>query len=209
MRIPLAERDDGIAPDVGRVVEPGKGGDLEAIEEVLLDVIDAGFDAAFFVAFADVAGANLEPIMAGHIGIAGMGDDVAVAGVFEDGDFGVVDHDFRRHAAEEGEGVALAGEELFEAFLEGEFEVEHAAVTEHHDENGEPALGISDPDQTAGSEIDLGAFAGSEGQGEESRLARRSHGAEVIGEDGIPAGIAVGFEELKQLHGAVFLVAPQ
>lgn len=203
-----ADVGDGIAPGVGRVVQAGKGGDLAAIEKVLLDVIDARFNAAFFVAFADAAGANLERIMAGHVGIAGMGHDVAVAGVFEDGDFGVIDHDFGRNATEEGKGMALASEEMFEAFLEREFEVEHAAVTEHHDEGGKPALGIADADQTARSEVDLGAFPGSEGQGQEGGLTRRSHRPDMIGKDGILAGIAFGFEELKQLNGAV-IVAPQ
>ena len=62
-------------------------------------------------------------------------------------------------AAEEGEGVFLAGKEVFETLFEGEFEVEHAAVAEDHDKGVEPAAVVADEEVAAGGEVDWGGFA--------------------------------------------------
>ncbi len=45
-----------------------------------------------------------------------------------DGGVAVIDHDGGGDAAEEVEGVAVAGEEVFRALAEGELDVELAAV---------------------------------------------------------------------------------
>jgi hypothetical protein len=41
--------------------------DVQAVEEVLFDLADAVFDAAFFVAFADVAGHDIKTTVSGKI----------------------------------------------------------------------------------------------------------------------------------------------
>lgn len=165
-----ADVGDGVHPGTGVTVEFGEGGDVESVEKVALDVADPVFDTAFFLGLADVAGLNGEVVMGGEIGLAGMGDGGAVKGMGEDGGFAVVDDDFFGDAAEIGEGVFLGGEEVFGALAEGEFDGEHAAVTEDGDEGVEAALAVADGDGADGGEIDLGGFAGSERKGEESGL---------------------------------------
>ena len=49
-----------------------KAGDLQAGEEVLLDVADDVFDAALFVGLAHVAGAGLEAVVGGEVEVAGI-----------------------------------------------------------------------------------------------------------------------------------------
>ena len=120
----------------GGGVEGRKGRDFQSVKEVLFDVANAVFDPALFVAFTNIAGHGLEAIMSGKVQVTGIEERFLTGGVAHDPDLKIVDHNFLRDAAKELEDSAMAGEKVVNGFGQGEFEVEHPAVTEHHQEEG-------------------------------------------------------------------------
>ena len=67
-----ADVGDGVPPLDGGGIDGGEGRDVQAAEEVLLHVTHAVFDAAFFVAFAHVAGDRFKAVVGGQIQVARM-----------------------------------------------------------------------------------------------------------------------------------------
>ena len=118
-------------------------GQLQSGEEVFLHVTDGVFDAAFFVGFAHVAGAGLEAVMGGEVQIAGIEDGAFAEAMAQHAGLEVVDEDDAGRAAEELQGVVVAGEEVFHGLAAGELDIGHAAVAEDHDEKGEAAAGVA------------------------------------------------------------------
>ena len=142
--------------------------------------------------------------MGGEVEVAGIKDGFVAEAVAEDSGFEVVDEDGGGGAAEELEGVLMAGEEVFGGFAAGELDIGHAAVAEDHDEKGEPAAGGSELDDPGAAPVHLGGFAGGEGEAEEGGAACGAHGADVGFDDAEAAGVAfVGAEALIDLGGAV------
>ena len=118
-------------------------------------------------------------------------------------DLEVVDHDFFGHAAEELEGMAVAGEELLHALGQGELDVQHPAVTEHHDKEAQAPAGRTDGDRTEAAPVHLGAFARGKLQHQEGGLAHRAHQPDELLEDAVAAGVALRLELLQELLGGV------
>lgn len=152
-------------------------------------------------AFGDVAGDRPEAAVSGQIEIARMKAGGFAGGMEQDAHLQVVDHDFFAHPPDELEGVAMAGKELLHTLGDGELDVHQPAVSEHHDEEAEPATGRADRDRTEGAPVDLGAFARSVLEHEEGGFA--PHLANELLEDGVPTGIALGPELLEELLGGV------
>jgi len=73
----------------------------------------------------------------------------------------------------------------------GELQVGHAAVAEHHGEKRQAPAGGAQSDGAGMGPVDLGGFAGGEGQSQIGRAARRTHRAHVVLEDAVAAGVAV------------------
>ena len=73
------------------------------------------------------------------------------------------------NAAEEREGVGVAGQEVLHGLGDGELDIHHAAVAKHHDEEAESAAGVAHGDGAELAPVHLGAFARCEGQRQEGR----------------------------------------
>jgi hypothetical protein len=84
--------------DVGDLFHPGADFDVEgteaadfpAGEEVSLDVFDGVFDAAFFVAAADVAGDGFEAVVGSEVEVSGVEDRGVTGQALDDGGFQIV-----------------------------------------------------------------------------------------------------------------------
>ena len=85
---------------------------------------------------------------------------------------------------EELEGVEVAAEEVLHGLGDGELDVEHAAVAQHHDEEAQSPAGVADVDAAVVAPVDLGALAGGEVQGEEGRGTHRTYPLEVVLDEG-------------------------
>ena len=202
-----------VVADVGDGVEPVAAGgvdgaeavrEVESGEQVFLHVADEVFDAAFFVGFAHGAGAGFEAVVGGEVEVAGIEDGLLAEAVAEHAGLEVVDEDDAGGAAEELQGVLMAGEEVFGGLAAGELDVGHAAVAEDHDEEREAAAGGADLDDSGAAPVDLGGLAGGEGEAEEGGVAHGPHGAHVVFHDAEAAGVAlVGAQALMDLGGAV------
>ena len=137
-----------VEPLAGDRVEVAEVGDLEAGQQVLLDVAHAGLDAPLLVPGADVAGGDLEPVVAGEVDMAGIEHRRLAAQAAQHRGLEVVDHDPRRHpAAERLEGVHVAAEEVLEGLRDGELDMHHAAVAEHQHEEAQLPAGVADVDR--------------------------------------------------------------
>ncbi len=97
----------------------------------------------------------------------------------------------------------MTGEELLHGLGEGELHIHHAAVGKHHDEKGEPAPGLTHRNRAIGTPIDLGAFTGSEAQGEEGRRASGAYLAYIRLDDGIATLEACFLQALEDLLGTI------
>ena len=208
-----------VSAHIGHGIHPLAAGDVESIQmgrqleagqEVLLDVADAVFDPALFVAFAHSASAGFEAVVSREVQVAWVEDRAFAARMGEDGGFEVVVDEFLRHAAKELEGVLMAGQEVFGSLAEGKFHIEQPAMTEYHDKEGEPPGGGPDGHGTGVAPIDLCAFAGSEAESEEGWRAHRAHLAHIVLEDAHAAAVSVlGAQTLEDLSGAVRMVFEQ
>jgi hypothetical protein len=57
--------------------------------------------------------------------------------------------------------MSMRGEEMFHRLRQREFQIHHAAVAQHHDEEAQASPGRSNSDRSVFTPIDLGAFSGS------------------------------------------------
>ena len=105
--------------------------------------------------------------------------------------------------AEEGEGVGVAGQEVLHGLGDGELDVQHPAVAEHHHEEAQPAAGVAHADRAELAPVHLGTFAGGEGERQEGRRARRADLVDVVLDDGDPAGVAGLAQPQEDLRGGV------
>ena len=210
----------GLAVDahIGDAIEPASRGgihraevrDVESGEEVLLHVSDAGLGPAFLVTGADVARGDLEAVMTGEVGVAGMEHRRLADRALEHRGLQIVDHDGSGGArVEELEGVEVALEEVFEGLRDGELDVHHGAVAPHHDEEAQAAPGVAERDRAVVSPVDLGALAGCEVQGQESGGANRAHSLQVILDDGDAPVVTDLAQAVENLRGAVGIVLEQ
>src|SRR5208282_1059932 len=122
----------GVHPLTPGRVEGAEGGDVQAVEKVLLHLAHAVFNAALFVAFSDLAGDRGEAVMGGKIQVAWVKTRWQARGMLQHTGLQIINHDLSGGAAKELQRVAVSGKELFHALQEAELEVDHAAVTEHH-----------------------------------------------------------------------------
>src|ERR1700756_1303738 len=65
---------DGVEPELCSGLDGGDFGELEAVEEILFDIADAGFDTALLVAAGDIAGLYGEAVVAGKIQVTRIED---------------------------------------------------------------------------------------------------------------------------------------
>ena len=91
----------GVEPAARGRIQCAEVGDVEACEEVFLHISDAGLDATLLVPGADVARGDLEAVMAGEVGVAGVEHRGLTAQALEHGRFEVVGHDPGGHARAE------------------------------------------------------------------------------------------------------------
>src|SRR5205823_3436443 len=136
-------------------------------------------------------GDRLEAVMSGKIGVARIKERLLASGMAQDADFEVVDHDFLRDAAKELEGMTMAGQEVVHGLGEGELDIEHRAVTEHHEEEGEPAAARTHWDRAVLAPVHLSAFSRGKLQHEKGRFADRTDQPHIVLEDAISASIAL------------------
>jgi hypothetical protein len=115
----------------------------------------------------------------------------------------IIQHNLNGGAAKELQRVAVTGKELFHALREGELDINHAAVTEHHHKEREPPTCGAHRDGTVTTPIDLGAFAGGKLQHEEGRFVHRADQANKRLEDAVGAPIPLGLNLLEHLLGSV------
>ena len=193
----------GIHPLTAGGVERAEGGEFQAVKEVLFDVAHAVLNPPFFIGFTHLTGDGGEAIMSGKVQIARIKARGHARQVLPDTALQVIDHHLGGAAAKELQGVAVAGQELFHALGESELEINHAAVTEHHDKEGQAPTGGADGNGTVAAPIDLGTFAGRKGQHQESGLAHRADQANKRLEDAVAPSIALGPKLLEHLLGGV------
>jgi hypothetical protein len=108
-----------------------------------------------------------------------------------------------RAAAEKGEGVGVGGQEVLHGLRDGELQVHHAAVAQHHHKEAQAAGGITNMDRAELAPVDLGAIAGSEGQRQEGRRLGRADLVDVVLDDADAAAVAAFTQTLEDLGGRI------
>src|SRR5215469_15559980 len=180
------------------------GGNSKPLKEVLFDIPNPGFDTPFFVRLSHITGPRFKAVVSGKIQIAGMKEWLFTAWMLQDSRLGVVNEHFFWDTAKELEGILMSLEEVFGSLFEAELKVAVAAVTQHHDEEGESPSGRANAHRTGAAPIDLGAFTRSKGQRQECRCLHPTDRADVVGQDGDPAAVAfLGAEPLEDLLSRV------
>src|SRR5208283_4846915 len=149
--------------------DQGKVAELQTGQEVFFDVANGIFHAALFVGLPHATGGDGEAEVIGEVLITRVEDRGFADDAPQDGGFEVVDHAPCGNRTEEVKGVGVGGQEVLHGLGEGELDIHHAAVTEHHDEEAEAAGGVAHGDGAELAPVHLGAFAGSEVQGQEGR----------------------------------------
>ncbi len=164
-----------VGADVGNRVHPLAGGgvdraqggrQLQTGQEVLLHIADAVLDAALFVDLAHVAGTRGEAVMGREVEVSQIEDGVPAHGMDEHAGLEVVDDDLAGDGTERFKGIAVTGQEVFEGFAGGELDVDHPAVGEYHDEEGESPTGGAELDRSGAAPVHLRGLAGRECEGE-------------------------------------------
>ena len=104
----------------------------------------------------------------------------------------------------------MAGEEVFHALAEGELDVDHAAVAEHHDEEARAGGGWRRPaTEPTLPQSTWAQSPGREGEAQVGGLAHGPHRAHVVLEDAVAAGVALRAQPLEDLRGAVGMALEQ
>ena len=136
-----ADVGDFIQPDCGGGIDGVEVREVEAGEEIFLHIPDSVFHPSFFVSFADVTRGDGETVGVGKVEIGGVEDGRLPGDTSENRGLQIVDHDLSGNRAEVIKGVLMTGEEVLHGLGDGEFEIHHAAVAEHHDEEAESSRG--------------------------------------------------------------------
>ena len=79
--------------------------------------------------------------MVGKIKVSGVEDRGLADNASEHGGFEVVDHNFLDNAAEVIKSIQMASQEMLHGQGYGEFNINHAAVTQNHDKEAQSAAG--------------------------------------------------------------------
>ena len=142
------------------------------------------------MALSHVAGGDGEAEVVGEVLVARVQDGRFADDAPQDRGLKVIYHGLGHNPAEEGEGVGVAGQEVLHCLGEGELDIQHAAVAEHHDEEAEPSARVAHVDRSELAPVHLGAFARGEGQRQEGRRRGGANLADVVLDDRHPAGVA-------------------
>src|SRR5260370_30233784 len=135
VRLPVdAHVRDGIEPDSGRGVDRTEPGELKPVEEIFFDVSHAVFHPAFLVAFAYVAGNDVESPVVRGIEVAWIDYRRLANQPLQHRGLQIVYHDLARATMEGRERVLMAGEEVLHRLRDGKFQMHQPAVTQHHPE---------------------------------------------------------------------------
>ena len=96
---------------------------MQAFEEVFLYVAHTGFDPAFFVWLAYVAGAWLKAVVSGEVKISRMKERPFSSGMVEHSGLRIVDENFGRNSAKKLQGVLVSGQEVLCRFAQGKLDI--------------------------------------------------------------------------------------
>jgi len=108
-----------------------------------------------------------------------------------------------------GERLLVTGEEVLQGLRDGEGHIQTPAVREHQHEETQTPAGGTDGNRTVLAPVDLGAFAGGEGELQERLAARRTHLGDVVLEDRQPTAVARLSQALEDLLRAVGVALQQ
>ena len=194
---------DGVEPELRRRLNRAELSQFEPAQEVLFDVAHPRFHAALLVAAGHIARRDGEAVVAGEVQIAGIEHRRGAGQALQNRRFEIVHHDLGRHAAESGEGVFVAGEEVLHGLGDGELHEHLAAVSQHHDEERQPAAGIAHRDGSLCAPVDLRALAGCEVQLQIDRPPGRPDTPDVIPQDRHAALVAFLAQTLEDLLSAI------
>ena len=160
----------GVETHVGDILHPVaragiegvEAGEIEAAEEVALDVPHGRLDASLLLGLPGSTRPDLEAVVLGQIDIAGMKGDGTAAGMIEHGGFAVVDPDLGRNTSEVGECVLVGAQEELHGLTESELEVKAPTVSQDQDEEADASAGVAALDPPGMSPIDLSTLTGEE-----------------------------------------------
>ena len=196
----------GVQPLPDGRVDQGKVAEFQTGQEVLFDVADGVLHASLLWGCPTPQGRDGKAVMVGEVLVAGVEHRPFADDPAEHRGLEVIDHAFGGHAAEEGEGVGVAGQEVFHGLRERKLDVQQAAVAEHHDKEAQAAAGVAHGDRTELPPVHLGTLAGGKGQRQEGRSVRRANVVDVLLDDGDAAGVAGLAEAQEDLGGGVGMV---
>jgi len=77
---------DGVEPNLDSGLDGGEFGELEAVEEILFNIANTGFDTALLIAASDIAGCDGEAVMAGKIEVTRIEDRCDAGQPLQDAD---------------------------------------------------------------------------------------------------------------------------
>ena len=192
-----------IEPLAGRRIEGAEVGQLQPGADVLFHIAHPVFHPALFIALADIARSNGKAVGGGEVQILRIAHRGFAEDTLEHGGFEIVDHHFFGHAAEELQGVLMAGQEVLHSLGDGELHIHHPAVAQDHNKEAQPSLGLPYWHGAEGAPIDLGTLAGRKGQCEKSRLTLGAYGAHVGFDEGVAPSKALLAQALKDLRGTI------
>ena len=197
---------DGVQPQAGRRVDGSKLLGVQAGEEVAFHVADGALHPAFSLGMMRAAGLDREAAMPGKIEVPGIEHHRPAAGMRQHGGLAVVHPHFAGHPVQRGEGMFMAGKELFLGLAERKLDVEHPRPGQDHREEAELAACVPDLHRTPRAPVHLGALARGKLQGQKRRPLR-PHRADKFLEDAVApvvAGFAQPHEELRRGVGMFF-----
>src|SRR6266446_970013 len=87
---------DGCQPDLSGGIDSAEVIEVETIQEIFFDIPDSVFDAAFFVAFADITSGNSESPVSSEVEVARIEYRRATDSTSQDSGAQVIDHDLGR-----------------------------------------------------------------------------------------------------------------
>ena len=141
LRFPVnADIGNRIHPVACRSVQCVQAGrQLQAVEEIFLDVPDTGFDTAFFVWPSHITSTWLEAVVCCKVQVAGMKERPFSSRMLEHSGLRIVDEYFCRNSAKKLQCVLMGGQEVLRRFAQAKLDIAQAAVAKHHDKEGEPS----------------------------------------------------------------------
>lgn len=194
---------DARKPHFGGGVDRAEIEEVQTVQEVLLDVTDAVLDPPLLITLGDVARRDIESPMTGEIQIAWIEHRRLTDHAADHGRLQIVDHQAGWAALKGSECMFMSGEEMLHGLGDGEFHIHEAAVTQHHDEERQPSARRAHANRAVFAPIDLGTFAGCEGEFEEGFPTHRTDLAYIILDDRETALETVLTQTLEDLLCAV------